>query len=90
MKEAQVLDVEEAQIICRLDSGVKLGRDTILGPFETVETKGILQKTLNHYKRTNVVVGNLEGSQCFKDIAVVSQLQILKPGSLEYQWFYEI
>ena len=59
MKEAQVLNVEEAQIISRLDSDVKLVRDTILGPFETVETKGILSKTPNHYKRMNIVVDNL-------------------------------
>ena len=45
MKEAQVLDVEEPQIISQLDSHVKLGRDTTLGPFETVKTKGILRKT---------------------------------------------
>ena len=30
-----------------------------LGPFETVETKGIFRKTSNHYKRMNVVVDNL-------------------------------
>ena len=46
MREAQILDVEEAQIISQLDSDVKLVRDTTLGPFETVETKGILRKTL--------------------------------------------
>ena len=60
IKEAQVLDVEEAQIISRLDSDVKLVRDTTLGPFETVETKGILRKAPSHYKRMNVVVDNLE------------------------------
>ena len=81
MKEAQVLNVEEAQIISQLDSDVKLVRDMTLGPFETVETKGILRKTPNHYKRMNVVVDNLRENQCYKDIAVVSQLQILKPGS---------
>ena len=66
MKEAQVLDVEEAQIISQLDSDVKLGRDTTLGPFETVETKGILRKTPNHYKRMNVVVDNLGESNVIK------------------------
>ena len=55
--------------------------DTTLGPFETVETKGILRKTPNHYKGMNVVVHNLGENRCYKDIAVVSQLQILKPGS---------
>ena len=73
--------MEEAQIISRLDSNVKLVRDMTLGPFETVETKGILRKTPNHYKRMNVVVDNLRENRCYKDIAVVSQLQILKPGS---------
>ena len=81
MGEAQVLDVEEEQIISRLDSNVKLIRDTILGPFEIVETKGILRKTPNHYKRMNVVVDNLEERRPYKDIAVFFQLQILKPGS---------
>ena len=52
-----------------------------LGPFETVETKGILRKTPNHYKRMNVMVNDLGGRRSYKDIAVVSQLQILKPGS---------
>ena len=81
MKEAQVLDVEEAQIVSQLDSNVKLIRDTIVGPFETVETKGILRKTPNHYKRMNIVVDNLEERGSSKDIVAVSQLQILKPGS---------
>ena len=81
MKEAQVLDIEEAQIISQLDSNVKLVRDTIVGPFAIVETKGILRKTPNHYKRMNVVVDNLEERRPYKDIAVVSHLQILKPGS---------
>ena len=81
MKEAQVLDVEEAQIVSRLDSDVKLITDTIVGPFETVETKGILRKPPNHYKGMNVVVDNLEERGSSKDIVVVSQLQFLKPGS---------
>ena len=44
MKEVQVMDVEEAQIVSQLDSSIKLARDIIVGPFETVEMKGILQK----------------------------------------------
>ena len=50
MKGPQVMDVEEARIVAQLDSSVKLIRDIIVGPFETVETKGILWKTPNHYK----------------------------------------
>ena len=81
MKGAQVMDVEEAQIVAQLDSSVKLIRDIIVGPFETVEMKGILQKTPNHYKRMNIVVDDLQGKGSSKDIVVVSQLQILKAGA---------
>ena len=81
MKEVQVLDIEEAQIVSRLDSNVKLVRDTTLGPFETIKMKGILRKTPNHYKRMNVMVNDLRERRPYKDIAVVHQLQILKPGS---------
>ena len=59
MKEAQILDTEEAQIVSKLDSNVKLVKDTTVGPFQTVEAKGILRKTPNHYKRINVVVDDL-------------------------------
>ena len=81
MKGVQVMDVEEAQIVSQLDSSVKLARDIIVGPFETVEMKGILRKTPNHYKRVNVVVDDLQGKGSSKDIVVISQLQILKSGS---------
>ena len=81
MKEVQVLDIEEAQIVSQLDSNIKLVIDTTLGPFETIETKGILRKTPNHYKRMNVVVNDLRERRSYKDIAVVHQLQILKSGS---------
>ena len=81
MKEVQILNIEEAQIVSKLDSGVKLVKDMTIGPFETVEAKRVLKKTPNHYKRVNVVVDDLgEGQHC-RDIAVVHQLQILKPGS---------
>ena len=59
MKEVQVLNIEEAQIVSKLDSDVKLVKDTTIGPFETVEAKGIFKKTPNHYKRINVVVDDL-------------------------------
>ena len=81
MKEAQVLDMEEAQIVSGLHSNIKLVRDTTLGPFETIEMKGILGKTPSHYKRMNVVVDDLGENRSCKDIAFVHQLQILKPGS---------
>ena len=79
MKEVQIVNIEEAQIVSKLDSDVKLVKDTTVGPFETVETKRVLKKTPNHYKRVNVVVDDLgEGQHC-RDIATVHQLQILKP-----------
>ena len=81
MKEVQVLDVEEAQIVSQLDNDVKLVRDITLGPFETIKMKGILRKTPNHYKRMNVMVNDLGKRRPHKDIAVAHQLQILKPGS---------
>ena len=81
MTEAQILNIEEAQIVSKLDSDVKLVIDMTIGPFGTVEAKGVLKKTPSHYKRINVVVDDLrEGRHC-GDKAVVHQLQILKPGS---------
>ena len=65
----------------KLDSDVKLVKDTTIGPFETVKAKGVLKKTPNHYKRINVVVDDLREGQHCRDIAVVCQLQILKPRS---------
>ena len=81
MKEAQVLNIEEAQIVSKLDSDVKLVKDTTINPFGTVKAKGILRKPPNHYKRINVVVDDLRENRYCKDIGVVHQLQILKPGS---------
>ena len=80
MKEVQIVNIEEAQIVSKLDSDVKLIKDMTIGPFETVEAKGVLKKTPNHYKRVNVVVDDLIEGQCCRDIAVIHQLQILKPG----------
>ena len=81
MNEAQIVNIEEAQIVSKLVSDVKLTSDISLSPFGIVKAKGVLKKTPNHYKRVNVVVGNLvEGQHC-RDIAIVHQLQILKPRS---------
>ena len=41
--------------------------------------KGVI-KTPNHYKRVNVVDDLQEDKHC-KDVAIVCQLQVLKPGS---------
>ena len=45
MKETQIVNIEEAQIVSKLDSDVKLIRDMTISPFETVEAKGVLKKT---------------------------------------------
>ena len=81
MKEVQILNIEEAQIVSRLDSDMKLVKDMTIGPFETVKAKGVLKKTPNHYKRLNVLVDHLGEGQCCRDMAVFHQLQILKPRS---------
>ena len=60
------MDVEVTQIVSQLDSSVKHARDIIVGPFETIEMKGILWKTPNHYKRMNVVVDDLQGKGLLK------------------------
>ena len=59
MKEAQILNIDKALIVSKLDSDVKLAKDITIGPFETVEAKGILKKTPNYYKRINVLVDDL-------------------------------
>ena len=40
MREMQVVDVEEAQIVSQLDSSVKLAKDVIVGPFGDSRNKG--------------------------------------------------
>ena len=70
MKEAQIVNIEEAQIVSKLDSDIKLTK---------VEVKVILKKTSNYYKRVNVVVDDLTEGQHCRDVAIVHQLQILKP-----------
>ena len=81
MKEVQIVNIKETQIVSKLDSDVKLTKDITLSPFGTAEAKGVLKKTPTHYKRVNVVVDNLAEGQCCRDVAIVHQLQILKPGS---------
>ena len=55
MKEAQVVGVDDKQIISKIDNILKLAKDTTIDPFGTIEVKGII-KTPNHYKHVNVVM----------------------------------
>ena len=80
MKEAQVVNVDDRQIISKIDNVLKIARDTIIDPFGTIEVKGIT-KTPNHYKSVNVVINNLPENQCSKDMTVAQQIQVQKPGS---------
>ena len=45
MKEAQIVGVNDEQIISEIDNVLKLARDTTISPFGTIEVKGII-KTL--------------------------------------------
>ena len=80
MKEAQIVNQEDEQIVCKIDSIVKIARDTTIIPFGTTEVKGVI-KTPNHYKYVNVVIDDLLENQHCKDIMIMSQIQVLKPGS---------
>ena len=80
MKEAQIVGVDDRQIISKIDNVLKLSKDTIIDPLGTIEVKGII-KTPNHYKCVNVVIDNLPKNQCCKDMTVAQQIQVLKPGS---------
>ena len=80
MKEAQIVGVDDKQITSKIDNILKLANDITIDPFVTIEVKGII-KTPNHYKHVNVVTDSLPGNQCCKDVTVVQQIQVLKPGS---------
>ena len=75
MKEAQLVNQEDAQIVSEMDSIVKTARDTTITPFGTIEVKGVVRAP-NHYKCVNVVIGDLPENQHCKDVAVIQQIQI--------------
>ena len=80
MKEAQIVNSEDMQIVSTIDSIVKIAKDTTIVPFGTIEVKGII-KTPNHYKCVNVVTDDLPQNQNCKDIVIIQQIQVLKPRS---------
>ena len=80
MKEAQLVNQEDAQIVSQIDSVVKITKDTTMTPFETIKVKGVIRAP-KHYKCINVMIDDLPEGQHCKDIAVVQQIQILRPGS---------
>ena len=80
MKEAYVVNLEDTQIVSKIDNVLKIANDVTIVPFGTMEVKGVI-KTANHYKCVNVVVGDLPEDQHCKDIVIAQQIQVLKPGS---------
>ena len=80
MKEAQLVSLEDTQIVSKIDGILKIPKNTTIASFGTVEVKGII-KTPNHYKCINVVVEDLLENQCCKDIIIAQPNQVLKPGS---------
>ena len=80
MKEAQLVNQEDAKIVSQIDSAVKVTKDTTKTPFETIKVKGVI-RALRHYKHINVTIDDLPEGQHCKDIAMFQQIQILRPGS---------
>ena len=80
MKEAQLVKQEDAKIVSQIDSIVKITKDTTMTPFETIKIKGVIEAP-RHYKHINVMINDLAEGQCCKDIVVVQQIQIWRPGS---------
>ena len=80
MKEAQVVDLEDTQIVSKIDNVLKIASDVTVVLFGTMKVKGVI-KTPNHYKHVNMVVGDLPEDQHCKDIVIAQQIQVLKPRS---------
>ena len=84
LKEAQLVNQEDAQIVSKIDSIVKITKDTTITPFGTTEVKAVI-KAPNHYKHINVEIDDLPENQLCKDIAIMQQIQILKADLTRYQ-----
>ena len=80
MKEAQLINSKDAQIVSQIDNVVKITKDVTLVLFGTIKGKGVT-KIPNHYKCVNVTIDDLLNEQCCRDMAMVHQIQILRPGS---------
>ena len=59
---------------------MKITKDTTITTFETIKVKGVI-KAPRQYKHINVVIDDLLDEQHCKDIIMVHQMQILRPGS---------
>ena len=80
IKEVQLVNHEDLQIVSQLTNVVKIIKDATIAPFGTIKIKVVI-KAPNHYKCVNVMINDFPDEQCCKDIAVVHQIQILRSGS---------
>ena len=74
-KEAQIVSIDDKQIISKIDNVLKIAKDTTVVPCGMIEVKGVI-KTPNNYKCVNVVVGNLPENQHCKVKAIAQQIQV--------------
>ena len=74
------MNQEDAQIVSKLESFVKISRDTTDTLFGTSDVNSIIRAP-NHYKHVDVVIDDLPENQCCTDVVVMQQIQILIPGS---------
>ena len=79
MKQAQIVNQEDALIVSKINSIVNVARDTTIVPFGTIEVKGVIE-TPNHYKHVKIVIDELPENHHGKDVAIIHQIQVLKPG----------
>ena len=84
MKEAQLVNSKDAQIVSQMNNVVKITKDAIIAPFETIKVKDVI-KAPNYYKCVNVTTDDLPNEQHCKGIAGAHQIQILRPGSNKIQ-----
>ena len=80
MKEVQLVSPEDTQMVLKIDSILKIAKDTTIVPFGIIKDKGII-KTSNHYKHINEVVDDFPENQCCKDIVITQQIKVLKLGT---------
>ena len=79
MKEAQLVNGEDIQIVSQINNIITMTKDATIAPFGSIRVKGVT-KAPNHYKCINVTIDDPPNKQCCKDVAVVHQIQILRPG----------
>ena len=80
MKKAQLVNQEDTQIVSQINNVVKITKNATITPIETIKVKGVI-KAPRHYKHINVTINDPPDEQHCKDVALVHQIQILRPAS---------